>query len=107
MPDNTRSTALLDYWRRHIGAWQRSGQSQMAYCKTRQLAYHRFAYWRRKLQAGPNTPQPRASSALVPVTYQPSPTSEGLSLSLPNGMTLRGISADNVDLVSQLLEQLR
>jgi hypothetical protein len=107
MSGTTHATTLADYWRDHIEEWQRSGLSQMAYCATQQLAYHRFVYWRQKLQGERGKAQLKLTSALVPVSYRPSPTSSQLTLSLPNGMTVGGILADNVTLIPQLLEQLK
>jgi len=50
MPDKAEPEALASYWRQQIEAWQSSGQTQQAYCKTNELSYHRFGYWRRKFR---------------------------------------------------------
>jgi len=41
---------LARYWQRQIEAWQSSGQTQQAYCKTNELSYHRFGDWRHKFR---------------------------------------------------------
>ena len=48
MPSEAES--LARYWLQQIEAWQSSGQTQQAYCKTNELSYHRFGYWRRKFR---------------------------------------------------------
>ena len=44
MPVKAESEALASYWLQQIEAWQSSGQTQQAYCKTNDLSYHRFGY---------------------------------------------------------------
>ena len=89
-----------------IGLWKSSGQSQAKFCQTNNLSYHRFVYWRRKFECGPGGRQEkRKSGGFATVDYRHDANS-GLTLSLPNGLVLRGISADNVPVVRQLLEQL-
>lgn len=41
-----------------VEIWKRSGQSQMSFCKEKNIAYHRFHYWFKKynnLYAGAET----------------------------------------------------
>jgi len=106
MPNNTTSEARADYWRQQIEAWQTSGQSQQGYCKANDLSYARFVYWRRKFREATTGRQRRTSSDFVPVTCQPPVSITGLSVVLPSGLELRGISADNLGLVHQLLNRL-
>lgn len=37
-------------WRKRISQWERSGQSQRAFCANRSLALSTFQWWRRKLR---------------------------------------------------------
>lgn len=37
-------------WEHHIESWERSGQSQAAYCREHGLSYGLFAYWKRRLK---------------------------------------------------------
>jgi hypothetical protein len=110
MPNNSATPPLSQQWRKQIEDWRNSGLSQQAFCRNRGLSYHKFHYWRKKLTGElvnkPVNKTPSRSSALVPVTYQsPSPT-DSLSVHLPNGVCLRGISGDNLLLVERLLESL-
>jgi hypothetical protein len=106
MPRKSTTSALSQQWRQHIEDWRNSGLSQHAFCRDRELSYHKFHYWRKKLTPTPvGKKQPR-SPALVPVTY-PSPSpNHGLSLQFPNGISLSGIASDNLPLVERLLESL-
>jgi hypothetical protein len=106
MSDPATPADLAAYWQQHIDQWKSSGQSQVKFCQANDLSYHRFVYWRRKFERGPGGRQDkRESGGFATVDYRQDANS-GLTLSLPNGLVLRGISADNVSVVRQLLEQL-
>jgi hypothetical protein len=47
-----------------IKEWQQSGLTQTAWCRSRQIAYHRFHYWYKRFKSRPNTSV--ASSANSP-----------------------------------------
>ena len=106
MTNKDESTALHSYWQQQIKAWETSGQSQTLFCQTHDLSYHRFGYWRRKFleqHCDDDHKQPRG---FVPVSYHQQPTSSELSLSLPGGLMLQGIAADNLAVVYQLIKRL-
>jgi hypothetical protein len=106
MGDPTTPTDSAAYWQQQIDQWKSSGQSQAKFCQTNDLSYHRFVYWRRKFERGPGGHQEkRESGGFATVDYRHDANS-GLTLSLPNGLVLRGISAGNVSVVRQLLEHL-
>ena len=96
---------LADYWHQQIDNWKKSCQSQAKFCKANELSYHRFVYWRQKFEREPGSKTKRDSSGFATVDYHPE-LNGGLTLSLPNGLILRGICANNVPVVRQLLEQL-
>jgi transposase len=106
MPVKAESEALASYWQQQIEAWQSSGQTQQAYCKTHELSYHRFGYWRRKFRQRSQKAQRQKGSGFVPVTHSATSQSTGLSLVFPSGLVLRGIAGDNLPLVCQLLSRL-
>ena len=106
MSDLPDPVPLADYWRQQVNSWKNTGQSQAKFCQANELPYHRFVYWRQKFERGPGSGQAkRESGGFATVDYRPE-TNGGLTLSLPNGLVLRGICADNVPVVRQLLEQL-
>lgn len=57
------------YWRSHIGAWKKSGLSQIDYCKRNNLSRHRFTYWKNRDNKKP-TPM-----TFIPVLSKASPPS--------------------------------
>ncbi len=94
-------------WQGHMERWQQSGQTQQSYCREHNLSYFRFQYWRRKLREDEQQALQRTrSSGFVPVTPTRSGLPTGLSVVLPNGIQLRGISADNLAVVERLLTRL-
>ena len=97
------SETRAQYWQAQIEAWQASGQSQLAYCRANGLNYPRFGYWRRKFRRWDETGPPRASG-FVPVVA--ASADGGLSVHLPNGIELRGVSEQNLHVVEQLLARL-
>ena len=106
MTERTQSEALVEYWRAHVETWRSGSESQAAYCKVHDLVYHRFVYWRRKFDANkPASAHRKVSGGFAKVIGEPA-VDTGLSLSLPNGLVLRGINATNMTLVRPLLEQL-
>ena len=107
MTEHTETKALTDYWREHVEAWRTAGgDSQAAYCKAHELIYHRFVYWRRKFEGGTSRrAKQQSGGGFARVACDPV-IDTGLTLSLPNGLVLRGICAGNVSVVRQLLDQL-
>ncbi|MES9902128.1 MAG: hypothetical protein ABW168_05525 [Sedimenticola sp.] len=104
MPRTKNNETKANYWHEQIQTWQVSGQSQQAFCKVNGLSYPRFAYWRGKFRRAAAAPTVK-TSGFVPVSGY-TPPSCGLSLVLPNGIELRGLSQENLPLVAQLLSHL-
>ncbi|WP_294042793.1 IS66 family insertion sequence element accessory protein TnpA [Thiolapillus sp.] len=103
--DMSDATEGASFWQSHIAAWQQSGLTQKAYCEHQELRYSTFGYWVRKLRraAEPATEKKVAGFVpVIPATVQPT----GLTLSLPNGLEIRGIEANNLSLVRDLLGML-
>ena len=94
------------HWQEHFTQWRQSGLTQMEYCRQAGLSRHRFKYWRRKLEPEEFGSRSQRKSGFVPVQVQRRQVEASLSLSLPNGLVLRGIDPDNVDLVKRLVEYL-
>ena len=106
MTEHTETKALADYWQEHVESWRTGGDSQAAYCKAHEPIYHRFVYWRRKFDGGASRcGKLQSGDGFARVACDPV-IDTGLTLSLPNGLALRGICAGNVSVVRQLLDQL-
>ncbi|MET4028477.1 hypothetical protein ABIE59_004028 [Marinobacter sp. MBR-99] len=93
-------------WQQHITDWQASGLSGMAYCKQQTLTYCRFVYWRQKL-TGSEEPgkADQARSGFARVAPMPD-AGAGLTVSLPGGVSITGLHAGNIELLSAVLRQL-
>jgi hypothetical protein len=104
MSATKQKKSLSTHWASHIQSWQKTQQSQSAYCRDHELNYHRFTYWRRKLikQASPAR-HPAQRSGFIPVEPCSSVATQSLTATLPNGVLLQGISASNLTVVKQLL----
>lgn len=92
------------FWQKHLEAWADSGLSQAQYCQTYDLALHQFGYWRRKALNKSNLPTHK-TSGFVPVQQTHSyDEGSGLSIMLPNGLTIRGIDQNNLAVAAQLIQ---
>ena len=103
MATNEQSAALAKQWRGHIDTWQASNLSQSEFCRLHELSYHRFHYWRQKFRDQERADQ---GGGFVSVTQPLDPTPSGLSIVLPGGLVVQGISVSNLPVVRQLLSQL-
>ena len=90
MASSSKTEGLAEYWQGQINCWRTSGESQASFCKTHELSYHRFTYWRRKFDEQHSEP-----GGFALVKYQSAGTSH-LSVALPNGLVVQGIGADNL-----------
>ena len=91
-------------WQPHVEAWQASGLSARRFCGERSLPYSRFLYWASKFRS-PSTATPSGNFVRV-VPIERVPDTPGLQITLPSGVQIGGIDADNVDLLPRLLAQL-
>ncbi|WP_293650387.1 IS66 family insertion sequence element accessory protein TnpA [Thiolapillus sp.] len=99
----TDTTDRTTFWQDHVTTWQASDLTQKAYCEAHGLRYATFGYWVRKLRT-PSGDHQESASGFIPVTL--SPVDGGLVLALPNGLEIRGIEANNLGLVRDLLGML-
>src|SRR5699024_10735988 len=74
-------------WSERLAAWRASGLSAAAFCRTRELSYMQFMYWKRRLRPD----EIAAGRALVPIQVQETAISDReLSLTLRTGaLTVR------------------
>jgi len=91
------------FWRRAIQRWEKSGQSQRAFCDLEGLALSTFCLWRRRLAAAdaantePETEPPateleRQGFVTVEIAGEPATRwapSQGFEILFPSGLRLR------------------
>ena len=96
-------------WQRTLCEWRASGLSGAAFCKQHALVYHQFVYWRTKLGVrveGEQAAGSRAGFARVALGPPGAEAVDGLTVSLPNGVSITGLHAGNVDLLGAIVSQL-
>lgn len=96
------------FWREQVEHWKQSGATQTGFCKANNLVYHRFVYWLHKFEARPrpSAPPAKQTGRFVGVTRTEPESAAGLTVALPNGMSLQGITPDNVATACWLMERL-
>ncbi|WP_018405568.1 IS66 family insertion sequence element accessory protein TnpA [Marinobacter gelidimuriae] len=103
-------TERAHVWQQHITDWETSGVSGSAYCKQQSLVYHQFVYWRRKLAPAEDClKQEQAATGFTRVVSAPGAGiggADGLTVSLPGGVSITGLRAGNIELLGAVLRQL-
>ena len=75
--------------RRHIEAWQSSGQSQTSYCKQHKIPVHSMVYYRHKFgYMTDKSKLPGDSTQLVPVKLTEPATQSQLTIKHTNGFSV-------------------
>jgi len=104
------TTERAQVWQQHITEWEVSGVSGSAYCKQQSLVYHQFVYWRRKLTSTEDyLKQEQATTGFARVVSAPGAGIggvDGLTVSLPGGVSITGLHAGNIELLGAVLRQL-
>lgn len=52
-------STLSHQWTEKIDAWRSSGLNMAAWCRQNAIGYHRFLYWRNRLEGQPPKPSGR------------------------------------------------
>jgi hypothetical protein len=102
------------FWDEHVQQWQRSGATQVQYCREHKLSVAAFRWWRRKLADDPpaRVPEKRSHPASVPTFTeiripQGSETAAyAYEILLPNGAHVRLCRNFDVQAVSSLVSLL-
>lgn len=93
--ENKAKISLSDkkvYWQNIIREWEKSGMSQAAFCRTRNITHSNFFVWRKRLAAESTAP---LSAVFAPVTIK----QEDIMLSKPTAsMPVRLVLKNNVRL---------
>jgi hypothetical protein len=103
-------TEKVHFWQQQINDWEATDLSGSAYCKQQSLIYHQFVYWRQKLSSAEGYPKPAPAATgftrVVPAPDVGSGESDGLTVSLPGGVSITGLHASNIELLAVVLRQL-
>ena len=108
MTSQTQTNTLApSEWPDIIQEWRRSALSGAEFCLQRNLVYHQFQYWKQKLSktTAHTVRSPRSKpSAFVQVAPVPA-SQEGITITLPGGIVIRGLNESNIGLIRRILEQ--
>ncbi len=71
-------------WIKLCAEWERSGEKQQLFCKSRKINYQTFGYWRMKFKKEKNSREPNLFTA---VNLTKSTVSNTFKMHLPNGIS--------------------
>ena len=104
-PRETQANTLSpSTWSDIIQQWQCSALSGAEFCLQRDLVYHQFQYWKQKLSKTSTHSTTKNPSTFVQVASVPV-SQEGITITLPGGIVIRGLNESNIGLVRRILEQ--
>jgi hypothetical protein len=83
-----------------LDEWKASGESIASYCKERNIAYHSFFYWQKKLSS-PSSVQKKKFIKLTPPSSSPVLSTE---IIYPNGKRIVFHSSVEVSILKQLTQ---
>lgn len=115
MSDVTTRSQLQEFWGEHVACHRNSDMSMAAYCRDNDLPYHQMVYWSSKFagegcSVADATTASAPLSALIPIRIACEPStagsSTGLSVRLPSGIVVTGITADTVGLLNAVVHAL-
>ena len=105
--ESQTNTFAPSAWPDLISEWRQSTLSGAEFCLQRNLVYHQFQYWKQKLSKTTaqtvRSPQTKPS-AFVQVAPVPA-SQEGITITLPGGIVIRGLNENNIGLIRRILEQ--
>ena len=108
----TRDSQREQFWRQHIAAWSRSGQSIRGYCSAHQLSEASFYAWRRELRRRDHK-QPPALKFLPVQVRGDALRGEALrgdaviEITLPEGLVVRAPAVIEPTTLAALVAALR
>lgn len=97
-PATTHRRRGATFWRRTLTEHQRSGLTQLEFCRRNELALSTFQYWRRRLRSVDVETETDVSTDFVEVAVRPvavrarpdaTDSSDGFELTFPNGLRLK------------------
>jgi transposase-like protein len=96
MSQHRRDSGREQFWREVVAAWQESGRSVRAFCRSRGLQEASFYAWRRTLQQRDQQHSATPQAKFVPVRVVPDAL---LEIVLPSGLLVRvpvGMAASTI-----------
>ena len=104
MTTNTTNHQPPIDWQARVAAWRESGLPMSRYCQQQGLATHQLGYYKRKFEAANQLPENVAAGFAEVVVSNT--VAEDLTLRFPNGLSIEGVSLENLSLVTALARAL-
>ena len=106
MSSTKSKSRQYSFWQPHAIAWLGSGLSKARYCREHDLNYHQFIYWLPRFTLDTPAVLTKAQSPkLLPVAIEQRAGS-GLRITLPNGVTIDGVTQESVQVLGAVVAQL-
>lgn len=93
-------SSLLEEKQLMLNEWKSSGQSITSFCKDRNIAYHSFFYWQKKL----SDPASSTQSKFIELPSLPSSPLPYTEIIYPNGKRIVFHHSIDIALLQQLAE---
>jgi len=90
------------YWANVVKVWKASGESQCHYCRFHNIKPHQLTYWAQVSKPKPPTERPANPKGFVALQVTDSPRT-GLTLRLPSGLELEGVTTENLSVVREII----
>ena len=108
MSSTNSTSGQHSFWQPHAIAWQDSGLSKARYCRENELNYHQFIYWLPRFLSDTSSASVLTKAQmpkLLPVAIE-QPLGSGLRITLPNGVTIDGVTHQSVKVLGAVVAQL-
>jgi len=89
-------------WATVINEWKASGESQRRYCQIHNIKPHQLTYWAQVSRSAQHAVKAKNHSGFVAVQI-PDTQPAGLTIRLPNGLQLDGVTPSNLAIVQQII----
>jgi len=89
-------------WAKVIKQWKESGESQSRYCQIHNIKLHQLTYWAQVSKPAHRAEASENHSGFVSVQI-PDSQPVGLTIRLPNGLQLEGVTLSNLGVVQQII----
>jgi hypothetical protein len=90
------------HWGNVIKEWKASGESQSHYCRLHNIKPHQLTYWAQISKPKPPAERPANPKGFVALQVTDTqPT--GLTLRLPSGLQLEGVTTRNLSVVREII----
>ncbi len=90
------------HWASVIKEWKASGESQSHYCERHNIKPHQLTYWA-QVSTSAHLPEQAKNHNRFMAVQIPDSQPGGLTVRLPNGLQLEGVSLSNLAVVQQII----